>query len=328
MPIVGRKRRADKDLPRYWKRSHGAIYLIVPSKHASVGKIGSWIRLGDASDESSCHRTFADLLAGERAGTMQQLFDRYEKDILPKKATKTQIDQKRQLHLLANWCGKKPLGALRRVEVQRFVDSRPPVAGNRELSLLSHICKKGIRWGMIENNPCMDVERNAEKPAREGADPLSMMLAWKAACPWMRALMAVAYVVGQRRGDVRRIRETDFGIDGLRLKQCKTETDLLLRWTLNLRYVRDYALSVRPVTPIGRYLICTRQGTPVSEAHFKREWAKVKEAVAKGGGTPFMFKSIRAQSATDHESGNHLGHTDERTLRKHYRLGPKSVTPI
>ncbi|MGH8632093.1 MAG: hypothetical protein ACREU7_15200, partial [Burkholderiales bacterium] len=251
---MGRKRKTDRDLPKYWKRSHGAIYLIVPRRLAAIGKPGAWIRLGETEEES--HRTYADLLAGERAGTMQQVFDRYEKDELPKKAPKTQKEYRLQLARLGDWCGQTPLGSLTRAMVQQYVDRRPPVAGNRELSLLSHACKKGIRWGLLNANPCDDVERNRERPAREGVDPLSMMLAWQAAKPWMRALMTLAYVIGQRRGDVRRIKESDFTPRGLRLVQDKTKTELLLLQTRSLRLTKEYALSVRPVSPIERWLVC------------------------------------------------------------------------
>ena len=51
----------------------------------------------------------------------------------------------------------------------------------------------------------------------------------------MRALMVMAYVIGQRRGDVRKLRETDFTGRGLLLGQNKTGTELLMQWTPNLR---------------------------------------------------------------------------------------------
>ncbi|MEQ1440577.1 hypothetical protein AAG565_14555 [Fontimonas sp. SYSU GA230001] len=101
-----------------------------------------------------------------------------------------------------------------------------------------------------------------------------------------------------------------------------------MEWTRNLHVAHDYALSVRRVPTTDRWLIPTSHGTPVSEAHFKREWKRLQLAVVDAGGRRFMLKSIRAQSATDHETGLHLGHTDQRVLDKHYRLGPKKVRPI
>ena len=330
MADVGRKRLHDTDLPRYWKRSNGAIYLIVPKRYEAIGRVGSWVRLGAELDEA--HRAFADLLAGERAGTMQQLFDKFTRERLDEKTStlgeKTLEEYQRQIRKLGDWCGRLPQGGLKTHMVQAYVDQRPPVAANRELSLLNQICKKGIRWRMLTENPCNGVERNKERPAREGADHLSMMIAWREARPWMRALMAMAYVIGQRRGDVRKIRDTDFTGRGLLLGQNKTGTELLIEWTPNLRAAHAYALEVRRVASTERWLIPTSHGTPVSQAHFKREWKRIQAKVIEAGAPPFMFKSIRAQSATDHETGFHLGHVDRRVLDSRYRLGPRKVRPI
>lgn len=302
------------------------IYLIVPRKYPTLGKPLTWIRLGTTLEEA--HRTFANLLAGERAGTMEQLLDRYEKDVLPTKGKKTAKEQGRQLERIRKWCGKIPLGGLTRTMVQRYVDERPPVAGNRELSLLSHIFKKGIRWVLLNETPCSNVERHREKPTREGVDFASMIMAWRAAKPWMRALMALGYVIGQRRGDVRFLKESDFSYRGLQLTQSKTGSTLLMEWTPNLKAAHAYALEVRKVSSIERWVVSTNQGKPVSESSFKREWKRIQALVVKDGGKRFMFKSIRAQSATDHETGAHLGHKDPRVLKKHYRLGPTKVRPI
>lgn len=326
MAAVGRKRKADTDLPKYWKRSHGAIYLIVPRRLASVGKPGAWIRLGETEEEA--HRSYADLLAGESAGKMQQLFDRYEKEVLPKKAKSTQVEQGRQLRELGAWCGNAVLGSLKRSMVQRYVDSCAPVSGNRKLSLLSHVCKKGMRWGLLEDSPCTGVERNKEDPQQELIDPVSQMMAWRIALPWMRALMVLAYVAGARRGDVRKFRDKDFKTGMLALTQNKTKGMLLLRQTLGLRYAREYAVKVRPVTPIEGWLVCNQWGRPISDSVFRREWMRVRAELKKQGGAPFMFKSLRSQSASDHETGEHLGHEDQRVLKKHYRLKPKVVTPL
>lgn len=329
MASVGRKRKADKDLPKYWKRKHGAIYFIVPRRHAAVGKVGAWIKLGATEEEA--YRTYANLLAGQRAGTMQQGFDKFEKEVIPtKKSAKTRKDYKLMIKRLGAWCGHMPQGSLSRGLIQRYVDARPPVAANRELSLLNQACKKMMRWGWLNDNPCVGVERNEERPAREGVDHVYLAMAWRLALPWMRATMALAYVIGQRRGDVRKVKETDFNSAGaLRLKQNKTDTELLLESTRNLKAVREYALAVRPLkNPIGRWLICNEFGRPISESVFKREWTRIQAELVKQGGERFKFKSIRTQSGTDHPTGKHLGHVDERTLNKFYRLGPKKVTPI
>jgi hypothetical protein len=336
MARMGRKRKRGKGLPSRVVLSRGWAFYIHPTQKTAAGN-PAWIKLARDGDISGMYRTLAQVQAGEAAGTMGALFKKYRAEILPGKAPKTQKMQGKELDRLEAVFGRMdPDGIEPPMIVQYLTERGAPVAANREVALLSHIFTKGIRWQLATKNPCLRslVERNEEKPRRHKVADIDLMRAWLSARPWMRALMALAYVGGQRKMDTARIRDADFGARGLDLTQGKTGTELLLKWTKGLRWARAFALEVRTAA-FGKvkpdmvpWLVCTRRGQVYSARQQRREWARVMLALEQQGGAPFQFRDIRAKSATDHATGEHLGHQDKRILDRHYRLGPREVQPL
>ena len=78
--FVGRKRNGNKHLPRRVYQKHGGYYCVTPEK--------KWIRLG--ATEAEMHRALAELLDTSATRTLDGLFDRYEREIIPTKAPRTQ----------------------------------------------------------------------------------------------------------------------------------------------------------------------------------------------------------------------------------------------
>ena len=86
---MGRKRKKDLDLPARWRRQNGAIYYLVPPGQESQWGDKKWFRLG--ANVVEAHRAWADRMDnGEKAITLNQLFDRYLIEHTPTCAIKTQ----------------------------------------------------------------------------------------------------------------------------------------------------------------------------------------------------------------------------------------------
>lgn len=333
---MGRKRVRGKGLPARVYLSRGWYFYA----HPTPGE--GWKKLAREGHLAEMYRALAMVQAGPVAGTMAAGFKKYREEILPSKAKKTRTQQTAELARLEAWSGKADPDAMTAQDVVGYLTARldktgapAPVAANREVALLSHIFTKMIRWNLAKSNPCLGVERNEEEPRRHKIADMDLMRAWTIAKPWMRALIVMAYVAGQRKGDTRKIREADFTHLGLEVDQGKTDTELLARWTPNLRAARAYALKVREdtlatckVRPITKWLFCSVRGTPPSESTMKREWTRIMDELERQGGERFDFRDIRPRSATDHATGEHLGHKDPRVLARHYRLGRKVVTPL
>ncbi len=68
--------------------------------------------------------------------------------------------------------------------------------------MLSHAYTKAIRWGLADDNPCRQVERNKEKPDDRYITDTEFMAVYRLAPGPVRDAMAIAYITGQRQADV------------------------------------------------------------------------------------------------------------------------------
>jgi hypothetical protein len=77
-----------------------------------------------------------------------QVFDRYEREIIPGKAPKTQSDNLLSLKQLRKAFSDAPIDAVTPQVIAQYRDGRSAkVRANREISLLSHIYNIAREWG-------------------------------------------------------------------------------------------------------------------------------------------------------------------------------------
>src|SRR5205823_10501540 len=72
-------------------------------------------------------------------------------------------------HVPAEWVGRKAAAITRRDvrELLAALAAETPIAANRLLACLRKVFNHGIRWDMIEANPCALVERPAPERQRD-----------------------------------------------------------------------------------------------------------------------------------------------------------------
>lgn len=88
---MGRKRTKDKSLPRRVYRKHGAFWF--------VDRANKWHRLGDNLVDAMAR--WAEIVEQPaEARRMGDLFDRYMREVAPKKAPRTYKDNVRQMEKL------------------------------------------------------------------------------------------------------------------------------------------------------------------------------------------------------------------------------------
>ncbi|MDR0702332.1 MAG: hypothetical protein LBF61_08000 [Azoarcus sp.] len=96
------------------------------------------------------------------------VFDRYEREITPKKAPRTQRDDAAILDMLRKVFGAMRLDDITPQHIAIYRDKRgekAPVRANREISLLSNIFNIAREWGVTaKENPCRGVRKNKEHP--------------------------------------------------------------------------------------------------------------------------------------------------------------------
>lgn len=264
-------------------------------------------RINLGHDMGEAKRKLLELDEGRPvAGTISELIARYMREISPKKAPRTHKDEIASAKLLNDVFGKMNPADLRPVHVAKYLDMRgqkAPIRANREKALLSHMFSMAMRWGIVDSNPCRGVARNTETPRDRFVtdEELSALCQFAESISDTGKLLArtarLAYLTGQRRGDLLKLRLDQLTDDGILIIQSKTRAKVLVEWTPALRdCVSSLRALPRPIS--GMFLICNRSGQIYTDSGFKAMWGRVMTAWAEQGNERFHFHDLRAKAIT------------------------------
>jgi integrase len=302
-------------------QKHGAYYLVRKNK---------WTRLAGNLHDSLIE--YARLTAGPDKAAFAELVTNALADMKLTIAAST----------YKNYCScsRRVLDAFQEFTPQqvkphhiaRFLDDNKetPSMANLLHSFLRNTFKRAVRWGIVESDPTRDIEQF--KTA--GRDRLITDSEWKAiyanASPTMRCLMDMAYITGQRIGDVMAIKYADISEAGIYVKQQKTKTKRLIQMSPDLMAAianaRALHTSVRAMT-----LFHKSDGSPLAYNTMYGHWSRACEAAKVENA---HFHDIRAGTATDAndagmDSKGLLGHTSESSHKRYLRSKEvKKVEPM
>lgn len=326
---MGRKRKQDNHLPR-------RVYLVCGSYYFRP-KVGKPVNLGHELAEALTK--YAGLIGNTWTGnTLGDVIDRYRIEVLPlKRSAGTRRDQGKQLDRLKVAFGAMLPDNITAQMCYRYQDGRRseegklvPVAARHEVALLGHVFMKAIRWGKASGNPVPAMDLGPRSPKRAQVTMEQVAAVKKLANERMRPAIDLAVAIGQRKGDLLKLKREHLTTEGIYIKQGKGGTRVLIEWSPDLRAVVDELKAMAPQIP-GEYLIRTRKGKPYSSSGFYQIWRRVMLKHVKAGGVWFTFHDLRSVSAdgaeTDEEARDRLGHTDVATTRRFYRRGVTKAKP-
>lgn len=271
---------------------------------------------------------------------MGAIFDRYERDIIPGKAPRTQTDNKAELKQLRIVFNDAPIEAITPAMVAQYRDARTAkTRANREIALLSHVFNTAREWGLCQQaNPCQGVRKNKEKPRDYYADDVVWKAVYSQACHELRDAMDLAYLTGQRPADVIQMRRDSVAEGFLRVQQGKTAKRLRIRVSddsgLNSLGLLLERIAKGNAEHSSQYLILNRRGWKVSGQMLRNRWDEARAKAAseaeqnddKGLALrirEFQFKDIRPKAASEisdiADASALLGHSKEEITRKVYR---------
>lgn len=323
---------------------------------------GKRVEIPLGSDLPEAKRKWAELEskpAPADTRVMKVVFDRYERDIIPKKAPSTQKENGWSLTHLRAVFDNAPIDALTPQHIAQYRDNRKsqtkgatagkpaPVRANREITLLSHIWNLAREWGYTaKQNPCTGVSKNKEKPRDFYADDLVWNAVLKHAVEELKDAMDLAYLTGQRPADVLKMMESDVRNGALEVKQNKGSK--LLRIMLDDNGIRSELglvldrIRARPRKVRSFYLIATPEGTALNKGTLRTRFDNARRDAAKeaeenenkvlaGRIRAFQFRDSRPKAASEIESISEasklLGHSEQEITKKVYRRVGEKVKP-
>ena len=325
---MGRNRRQDRHLPAKVYLEHGAYYYRDGKKpRVQLGR-----ELGEALTK------YAALIGPAwSCRTLGDVIDRYRVEILPlKRAEQTRLEEGRALDKLKIAFGHMLPDNLTAVHCYGYIDRRRskegkpvPVAARHEIALLGHVYRLAIRWGAASLNPARGLLL-PEKAGKRAYVSMEQVEAVKAlASERMRLAIDWAIMIGQRRGDLLKLKRSDVLQDGIYVKQGKTEAELLIARSADVDalVVRSDAMS--PQIP-REYLIRKENGRPYTASGFSANWQRLMRKHVAAGGQRFTFHDLRSVSVNEtpiEEARDRLGHASAETTKRHYARGVTKARP-
>lgn len=278
------------------------------------------------------------------------VFNRYERDVIPGKMPRTQKDNLLSLKQLRAAFGDAPIDAITPQMIAQYRDKRTgKVRANREISLLSHIYNMAREWGVTEkDNPAAGVRKNKERPRDFYAGPEIWNAVYQYAASELRDAMDLAYLTGQRPADVLSMRAADCCDQYLQVAQGKTSKKLrielcsadqanhlgqLVTRLLNQRKERGVRNPFLITTPEGRAVTASMLRLRFDDARKSAvgnalaiEDMELAEQIRQ-----FQFRDIRPKAASEIGDLSHasrlLGHSDKRITDTVYRRVGEIVKP-
>lgn len=306
-----------RTLPRWMHLKHGRYYLVRGNKWTPLAR-----DLHDALVE------YARLVAGPNGGALADLVRRALADmkltVAPSTFKHYTICANRVLEAFEEFAPEQ----IKPHHVARFLDDNKgtPSMANLLRSFLKGMFARAVRWGVVEANPVRDIGQFKTKKRDRYITAGEYQAIREAATPTLKCLMDIAYITGQRMGDVMKLRYSDITEAGVYVKQQKTGARILISMTPDLDAAIQQARAIHQSVK-GLTLLHKRDGTPLAYGTIYHQW---RAACAAAGVEDAHFHDIRAASATDAkaqglDSKTLLGHTTESSHNRYLR---SKATPV
>lgn len=306
---MGRRRTKNLDLPRRVYFEHGR-YWFKPKKPKDPPP--DWKpRIDLGITKADMYEALKKISLEEAPiTTMDHVFDKYIREVLPSLADRTQSDY-------TNYIGRmRPAfkgWAPALVQAGDVFDLRAALAkasgnaqANRHTSCLSALFREAIGWHCgVQKNPCHELKRLPEAPRTRYVFDHEYLAVRGVASAMMAAAMDLATITGQREDDLLKLPYEDPDVytkEGIVFRPGKTkrrhprhgriiETSkiVIVEWSSELREVVDRLRSLGPqpsgnVVPIRPRLtlICNEDGQPYTGSGFRSNWHRLIQTCLNG----------------------------------------------
>lgn len=275
--------------------------------------------------------------------TFRTVAERYVREVLPGKAPRTQADNFKELGFLYQFFDNPPalIESIEPVHIRQYLDWRGKTArvrANREKALFSHIFNMARSWGLtIGTNPCAGIKGFTEVGRKDVyVEDSAFAAVYKVSSQALKDAMDLAYLTGQRPGDVLKMAETDIREGALTIIQQKTGAKLRisiegeLAGLLTRIMARKATFKVRCLS-----LIVNDDGSRLTYNMLRNHFDAARDAAGVDKDS-FQFRDLRAKAATDkadfsgdiRQAQQQLGHTTVGMTEQYIRARKgQKVTP-
>jgi integrase len=299
--------------------------------------------------ERTARRRAADLQEGViLVGSAADLIERFRTEIAPEHYRDQSKDglavREGSYKNLIKFFGKMAPQTMKTIHGYQYLDARAkaggPIRANKEMALMSTICRYAIKWGVIEENPFKDMMQNQrDRDVRAiSRSQIVRFYLWSrrqnAQFQTLGCAAMFTYLTGFRAAEVRPFHTSGLTDEGVRVvgakrKKGEDEVVKLREWSLRLRVVVTRARKIHKVERM--YLFANRHGKPYTRSGWGSVWQDAM--LAWIGCTPkelvghplyFSLLDIRPAAITTKieqrkaDAYDFAAHANPSTTHKHY----------
>jgi integrase len=266
--------------------------------------------------------------------TVNQILDRYESKCLPQLAPATARDYRRQIGHLRRAFGERIASELKPRDFGPFLEEKSGKRGwsqrVRQVAILGAAFTQAVRkFYLLDHNVIRDVQLEKGEPRDRLIEDHEFEAVRSQAPLRVQLMMDLALRLGQRQGDLLKLRWSDLRDGYAYFQQGKTGKRLAIEITPELKRIfgRCWLLPNR-----GEYVISRTMGGRFTSAGFRALWQKTINAYCRRGGRRFTYHDIRAMCATKcstlEEASKLLGHSNPGITKRVYRRGVERVRAL
>jgi integrase len=270
--------------------------------------------------------------------TVSQVLDRYEAECLHELAPRTQKNYRRHIILLKRAFGHLDVNELKPKDFGPFLQIPPGKKGRvqrvRQLAVLSAAFTQAVSfWYVMERNVLRDVKRPKSKPrtryvTHEEYDGVRAMAVLR-----VRLAMELAYLTGQRQGDILDLKWSDID-ERIHFVQGKTGKRIGMRIGPKLEKVLDECWLLPGGGHEGGEFVLTRKtiGGRYTSEGFRALWQRTIGRWVRNGGRRFCFHDLRSKCVSDspslQEASDRAGHIDQTMTKRVYDRNERMVDSL
>lgn len=265
---------------------HGGYYYV---------KRGKWLHLGN--DLPGALAEYAKIVSAKPTGGCDELLDRTLEKSKETIKPNTYLQYRLACQKLKPVLGEFSPSLVESNHIAAILDHHrdTPNMANRMLTFLRIAFSNGLTWGMCKGNPCYGVKRHVEKRRdRLLLDAEYDEIKGKASAS-LRVIMDVAYLTGQRIGDVLAIRLADIKPEGIYFQQAKTGKRLMVEMSPDMKHALERARGLYSNVR-GLTLFHGRGGKPLSYYGVRSAFQRACKLALIEDAT---LHDIRAKAASD-----------------------------
>lgn len=270
--------------------------------------------------------------------TVSQILDRFEAECLHVLAPRTARDYRRHLNHLRREFGHLNVNELKPKDFGPFLNSIPPgkkgrVQRVRQLAVLSSAFTQAVSfWYLMDRNVLRDVKRPKSKPrtryvTHEEYDGVRAIAPLR-----VRLAMEIAYLTGQRQGDVIGLKWSDID-DRIHFVQGKTGKRIGMKIGPKLEKVLDQCWQLPSGGHAGSAYVLTRKiGGRYTSEGFRALWQRTINKWVKLGNARYSFHDLRSKCVSDSKSlqqaSDRAGHIDQTMTKRVYDRNERKVDSL